>query len=62
MHEIKVNSFIIILLFLICLNYIKSNKFISFFEDPDSLKDGFSTKFKIGTAVSSHELNLGQNL
>ena len=47
----------ILLLFLICLNCVTSNKFLSF--AADSLKDAFQGKFKIGTSVSPHELNSG---
>ena len=47
----------IFLLFLICLNCVTSNQFLSF--AADSLKDAFQGKFKIGTSVSPFELNSG---
>ena len=47
----------IFLLFLLCLNCVTSNQFLSF--AADSLKDAFQGKFKIGTSVSPFELNSG---
>ena len=49
----------ILVLFLLCLNCVTSNKFLSLLQDVDSLKDAFASKFKIGTSVSPHELNSG---
>ena len=49
----------ILLLFLLCLNCVTSNKFLSLLQASDSLKDAFASKFKIGTSVSPHELNSG---
>ena len=42
----------ILLLFLLCLNYVSSLRFLQ----NQSLKDVFSSKFKIGTSVSPNEL------
>ena len=47
----------ILLLFLLCLNYVSSLRFLQ----NQSLKDVFSSKFKIGTSVSPNELNYGQD-
>ena len=51
----------ILFVFLLCLNVATSNKFLSFLQDSDSLKDAFASKFKIGTSVSPNELNYGQD-
>ena len=55
----KRNIIGIIFLFLLCFEFSKSNKFLSFLQASDSLKDAFQGKFKIGTSVSPNELNYG---
>ena len=47
----------ILLLFLLSLNNVSSLRFLQ----NQSLKDVFSSKFKIGTSVSPNELNYGQD-
>ena len=51
----------IYLLFLICLNFVSSNQFLSFLKDADSLKDAFAGKFKVGTSVSPREFSSGSD-
>ena len=50
----------ILFLLLICLNYVSSNKFLSFLQASDSLKDAFANYFKVGTSVSPNELTYGR--
>jgi len=53
------NKTICFLLFILFLNYVSSNNFLSFLQASDSLKDAFSKYFKIGTSVSPNELTYG---